>query len=331
MRLLESRVSDLEMDQRADALSRDLLLLESRVSDLEMDQRADTLSRDLRLLESRLSQQERDQQRTHESTDLLIRVQACRQVIAVCRPSQPPLISVITPTHNRRPWLQRCIEAMRQHDYDHWQMIVALDRCDDGSSELLESVSSQDPRVLAVAADRSGAPAARNKALEHAEGEIIVYLDDDNRFAKGWLSAVAWAFQSHPSVEVLYGALVLENPGGINPNRPVPNTLPTIMLLPFSRSHLMQDNLTDMGCIAHRRGLPEAIFDESLTSMQDWEFFGRLVCKRDPLVLPHPAVIYRTDAPNRTSRLHQDAPERAIIRDRLRRLYQGDQGQAGQP
>jgi glycosyltransferase involved in cell wall biosynthesis len=175
--------------------------------------------------------------------------------------------------------------------------------------------------VVTVRSDRPGVAAARNAALAHARGTILVYLDDDNCFAPGWLSAVAWAFEHHPWAEVLYGAMVIDHPGRVDPNRLAAEALPVLMQRPFERCRLVQNNITDMGCIAHRSGLPEARFDETLATMHDWEFFGRLVCDRDPLVLPHPAVIYRTDAPNRLSRLHEGAPEIHTIRERLRELY----------
>ena len=56
-----------------------------------------------------------------------------------------------------------------------------------------------------------------------------------------------------------------------------------------------------MGAIAHRHGLAEARFDETLREMGDWDLLIRLTREKAPLVLPAIACFYHTDSPNRLS------------------------------
>jgi glycosyltransferase involved in cell wall biosynthesis len=154
--------------------------------------------------------------------------------------------------------------------------------------------------------------AARNAALANASGQIIAYLDDDNRMDRDWLYSVVWAFEQRPDVDVLYGALVVDDPlrvGGESSGQ-----LPRLFLNEWNRERLRQSNLADMGSIAHRSGLAEARFDVRLAQVGDWDLLLRLTAESDPLVLPAIACYYTTDAPNRiTGGPSQQADVRRVL------------------
>jgi hypothetical protein len=113
---------------------------------------------------------------------------------------------------------------------------------------------------------------------------------------------------------VLYGAFVIDDllrVGGQSSGQ-----LPRTFLHPWSREALRHDNLADIGAIAHRSGLPEARFDESLQQMGDWDLLIRLTADADPLVLPAIACYYMTDAPNRLTLGPTTASDGAAVRAR---------------
>ena len=119
-----------------------------------------------------------------------------------------------------------------------------------------------DERVTAIEIEHRGPAAARNAGLTAARGSIITYLDDDNVFDPGWLQAVTWAFANHSDDDVLYGARVIDDE--IRVHEVGEGGWPWLQLNPFDRSQLRQDNIADMGVMAHRAGLPGARFDERL-------------------------------------------------------------------
>jgi len=79
------------------------------------------------------------------------------------------------------------------------------------------------------------------------------------------------------------------------------------------------NNIADIGCIAHRAGLPEARFDESLREMGDWDLFLRLTRDAPPLALPAIACYYTTDAPNRLSSGPTFQADLAAVRSKNKR------------
>ncbi len=222
------------------------------------------------------------------------------------------LISVIMPTHNRADYLERAIRSVEGQSYNNWELIVVDDGSLDDTPRMLNSICST--RIEVVRIPQSGQARARNQGLAMARGDIVTYLDDDNMMHPDWLKAVSWAFDYWPETEVLYGARIYENSDGWLPGL----AAPTIHFEMFDRNELQLGNFVDTGVIAHNAHADEAWWVNDLETMEDWEFFARLVARRDPLVLPTIASFYRTSAAGRVT-------DRAVVTDHVDdlRLFHG--------
>jgi glycosyltransferase involved in cell wall biosynthesis len=222
-------------------------------------------------------------------------------------------ISVMLPTHNRNEMLGRAISSVREQQYGNWELIVIDDGSSDRTPEVLVEASSADERIVVVTTPHAGVSAARNSGLAAATGDVICYLDDDNTMQPLWLKSVAWTFGREPTLEVAYGARVVEvNEGDASTTDP----LPYLHFEPFDRARLEEGNYIDLGSIAHRRDLPEVHFDESLPALGDWDLILRLTRTQSPLALPVVASMYRTSSPNRISHAGHHASAKAMILSR---------------
>jgi glycosyltransferase involved in cell wall biosynthesis len=211
--------------------------------------------------------------------------------------------------------LARAIASIAAQTYANWELLVVDDASADGTQALLAGIS--DPRVRVLHGIGGGACTARNLALAKARGALVAYLDDDNIMHPAWLKAVVWAFEQHPATEVLYGAIVVDDM-----DRLVgwgQGHLPELSFHDYDHRAVTKDNIADIGCIAHRAGLAEARFDESLREMGDWDLFLRLTRHNKPLALPAIACFYTTDAPNRLSRGPTFYADAAAVRAKNRR------------
>ncbi|MGV3758855.1 MAG: glycosyltransferase, partial [Actinomycetota bacterium] len=241
---------------------------------------------------------------------------------------QRDLVSVILPTHRRPDKLRRAIDSVLAQRYPHWELVI-VDDGDEAGKSVVADVG--DDRIVYRQISHSGACAARNAALDVAQGSIVTYLDDDNTLHPGWLHAVAWAFEHHPEHDVLYGARLFDDEerslergeGGF----------PWIQLEPYDRAGLEQHNMADMGVIAHRAGIPGARFDEAFWECGDWDFFLAITEDRAPLMLPVVAFCYRTDGHDRLTGRFVDHAE--LVRQKwARRRAEGQDRQdptAGSP
>ena len=100
------------------------------------------------------------------------------------------LVSVVIPTRNRRGFLEEAIASVTAQDYESWELIVVDDASTDGTAAFLATLS--DPRVRHVRLEEHGErSAARNRGLAEARGELVMFLDDDDRLRPGALSALA--------------------------------------------------------------------------------------------------------------------------------------------
>ena len=92
-------------------------------------------------------------------------------------------ISVVIPTYNRLPILQKCLGALERQEFTDDKIsgyeIVLVD---DGSSDRTLAWLNEDrslPHVKVFQQDHQGAAAARNLGIENATGDTIVFIDSD--------------------------------------------------------------------------------------------------------------------------------------------------------
>lgn len=87
------------------------------------------------------------------------------------------MISVVMPVYNRAVVFKKALASVLRQSYKAIEVIVV----DDGSAEDIERVvlSAKDPRIVYIAQENKGAPAARNRGMEISRGEFIIFWDAD--------------------------------------------------------------------------------------------------------------------------------------------------------
>ncbi|MEB3359228.1 MAG: glycosyltransferase family A protein [Synechococcales bacterium] len=108
----------------------------------------------------------------------------------------PPLVSVLIPCHNAAPWLAETLESALAQTWPHLEIILV----DDGSTDASVAVARQfnHPQINLIAQQNQGAAAARNRALEAAQGEVIQYLDADDVLAPDKIAQQMQWLQDQP-------------------------------------------------------------------------------------------------------------------------------------
>src|SRR3954447_9812756 len=99
----------------------------------------------------------------------------------------PPLprVSVITPAHDNEGTIGATLRSVVHQTFGDWESIVADDASSDRTAEV---AAAADPRVTVVRSDTNLGPAgARNLALSSASGELVAFLDADDRWAPEYL------------------------------------------------------------------------------------------------------------------------------------------------
>ena len=109
----------------------------------------------------------------------------------------PMFFSVVIPTYNRQPILEKCLKALEQQQLSDWisgyEVVLVDDGSTDGTLEWLAASSKEFPHVRTLAQLHQGPAAARNLGVEAAKGDIIVFIDSDLVVTPTFLQAHAQA------------------------------------------------------------------------------------------------------------------------------------------
>ena len=117
-------------------------------------------------------------------------------------PLNAPLVSVILPAYNARATLALAVNSVIEQDYANLELLVVDDGSVDGTAE---HPVLQDHRIRVLRQQNAGPAAARNLALSQAKGSLIAFIDADDVWLPGKLSAQVGYLQSHPEVNVVFG------------------------------------------------------------------------------------------------------------------------------
>ena len=86
-----------------------------------------------------------------------------------------PFFSVIVPEHNSADFMRRGLESIRNQTFKDYELIIVCDSCTDRTAEIAREYTE---KVYEISAGRCAA--ARNTGLDVAEGEWILFMDDDD-------------------------------------------------------------------------------------------------------------------------------------------------------
>jgi GT2 family glycosyltransferase len=118
-------------------------------------------------------------------------------------------VSVILPTYNRLNRLKQVVSALENQTYPHtaFEVIVIADGCVDGTVEYLQMLKTP-LRLTYIASENRGVAAARNRGIQEATGEYIVFIDDDVVPAAQLLAEHMRTHNEHPGELVVLGPML---------------------------------------------------------------------------------------------------------------------------
>lgn len=100
--------------------------------------------------------------------------------------------SVVIPTYNRRPILEKCLRALEVQELSGssaYEVVLVDDGSTDGTLDWLKARKEEFPHVRWFEQDHAGPAAARNLGISQALGDIIVFIDSDLVVVKNFLQA----------------------------------------------------------------------------------------------------------------------------------------------
>lgn len=199
------------------------------------------------------------------------------------------LVSIVIPTHNRQPLLERAINSARAQSWPNIEIIVVDDASSDSTDSYLQREAKIDTRVRFIRNDVSkGGAGARNAGIKLALGTFVAFLDDDDLWAPEKLTKQINLLKSNPSASSVSCSFMVEHSSGKRTLQPLyaPDELQQVLKANKFGGASM--------CLTTKAALEKiGGFDPSLRSGQDWELWIKLCIDGPLLMCPEPLVRYQ--------------------------------------
>lgn len=122
-------------------------------------------------------------------------------------------ISVVIPTYNRKPILEKCLLALENQHYPDYEVVLVDDGSTDGTLPWLAANRNLFPHVRSLSQQHQGPAAARNLGVKSAKGDTIVFIDSDLVVTEKFLQAhvdalIAGEAQFNSDRIFTYGAVI---------------------------------------------------------------------------------------------------------------------------
>jgi GT2 family glycosyltransferase len=212
-----------------------------------------------------------------------------------------PSVSVIVPSYNRRDRLARLLGELERHRETGaaFEVVVAVDGSTDGTIEMLSALRTGFP-LRVIAQQRGGPAAARNAAIAAAQGDLLLFLDDD-------VAPQAGLFDHHIAFHAVHGRSAAVGRMAAPPGAPLPAWLEWEAALLERQYGRMRSGLhpidwrvfyTANASVRRDEVLAVGAFDERFIREEDVELAHRLATNGVSFQFLPDAVVYHD--PDRT-------------------------------
>ena len=193
-----------------------------------------------------------------------------------------PLVSVIVPTYRDSEHIGAALESIGAQTHSNVEIVVV-----DGSGvKWLCDLAAGVEGFEYVFQEPSGPGAARNRGLDAVTGEIIAFLDADDRWLPEKLEKQLAVIAD--GADVVYSDVYLVENGKRRRQSALPVHNPETHHIDF----LYEGGVPTLTVLARRDCFAEERFDESLSVAEDRHLWARLFARYTPARVPEPLAYY---------------------------------------
>ena len=123
-----------------------------------------------------------------------------------------PRFSLIVPVYKVEEYLPKCVESIRAQSCQDYELLLVDDGSPDRCPALCDAYAAQDPAHIRVIHQPNAGPgAARNRGIDEAEGDYIVFVDSDDYLSPETLEELRRAIGQTGADLYHFGAVVERN------------------------------------------------------------------------------------------------------------------------
>ena len=126
-----------------------------------------------------------------------------------------PLVSIIVPVYNVKPYLNRCVDSILGQEYRDFELILVDDGSRDMSGSICDAYAKTDERVVVIHKENSGVSDTRNQGIERAKGTYLQFVDSDDWLTPDATKLMVRAAEEHGIQKRGHRVRLRDRPGGI--------------------------------------------------------------------------------------------------------------------
>ena len=196
-----------------------------------------------------------------------------------------PLVSIVIPTRHRIALLNRALRSVDVQRYDAIQIVIV----DNFSRDPILPPDVQTRHSCLIVRTDAMLPAsqARHFGVQHAQGEFICFLDDDDLYKENKIRDEVAYLREHPQAEFVYGQTVHIGPDG--------STLAVSRGEPEITSFLRWRYVHLNSLMVRKSVYQQEPFNLRMTTFEDVDFVGRLIRRGQGGYIPDVHSVWNRD------------------------------------
>lgn len=228
--------------------------------------------------------------------------------------SRNPLVSIITPSLNQGEYIRQAIASVFAQDYPNIEYIVMDGGSTDDTVEILKL--KKKPRFYWESKKDKGQADAINKGLRRAKGELVGYLNSDDYYVHGAISAVVKHFREQQDLQWMSGDYRIVDGHGREIQRPIRwyKYMLRVLKIPLTFTNFIAQPSTFW-----RRSILGTIgfFDTDLHYTFDYDYWLRLTAKFPPGIIHDCLSAFRIHGKSKGGSMYRkqfEEEERVLMR-----------------
>lgn len=188
-----------------------------------------------------------------------------------------PKISIVTPSFNQAAFIEEALLSVKEQNYPDVEHIVIDGASTDGTVEILRRYAAMPGwgHLRWISELDGGQTDALNKGFRRATGDIVGWLNSDDRYRAGCFAAITDEFAERSEADVIYGDYTW-----MDENGHVKCIRREIEFSPFILSYHRVLYVASVSTFFRRRIFDEGNWlDARFQYAMDYDFFLRLVSK----------------------------------------------------
>lgn len=155
-------------------------------------------------------------------------------------------VTVVVPVYNAEKYLAECLKSIQKQTYTNIEIILVDDGSKDSSPVLCDKFQREDNRIKVIHKVNEGAGKSRNKGIEMATGDYILFVDSDDYIKSDLVEKCVNAIAGNDSAMVMFGVQHTDEAGKVIGEK-----------IPYSDKYVFE------GKEVQEEFLPEMIFSEN--------------------------------------------------------------------